>query len=153
MRLRRRKRADVAKGDMTPMIDMTFQLIAFFMVVINFSKADQNKIIHLPASELAKPPDQPLESSITLQVTTPEKGRDGEALVIFGARQTKIDGLQRLLLRQVEVIQSRDSLADATVIIRADGDAKTGTVQKVIQECQKAGFQNFALRARHKKQV
>ena len=38
---------------MTPMIDMTFQLIAFFMVLINFTEADQNQAINLPSSELA----------------------------------------------------------------------------------------------------
>ena len=31
---------DRADGDLTPMIDMTFQLIAFFMVLINFTEAD-----------------------------------------------------------------------------------------------------------------
>ena len=42
---------------MTPMIDMTFQLIAFFMVLINFSEVEQDQRITLPASELAKPPE------------------------------------------------------------------------------------------------
>ena len=42
---------------MTPMIDMTFQLIAFFMVLVNFADADQNARIRLPSSELAKPAD------------------------------------------------------------------------------------------------
>ena len=41
------------EGDMTPMIDMVFQLIAFFMVVVNFSEVDQNELIRLPSSELA----------------------------------------------------------------------------------------------------
>ncbi len=32
----------VAEPDLTPMIDMTFQLIAFFMVLMNFSASEQN---------------------------------------------------------------------------------------------------------------
>ena len=60
MRLKAKGKGGMAKGDMTPMIDMVFQLIAFFMVVVNFSDADQNKLIHLPSSELAKPADEPL---------------------------------------------------------------------------------------------
>jgi len=63
---RGRKGAGFAEGDMTPMIDMTFQLIAFFMVLVNFADADQNERIRLPSSELAKPPDRPFESPITL---------------------------------------------------------------------------------------
>ena len=61
MRLtRQNSHRESAESDMTPMIDMAFQLIAFFMVLINFSEADQNERIHLPSSELAKPPDAPL---------------------------------------------------------------------------------------------
>ena len=37
--------------DMTPMIDMTFQLITFFMVVKNFSEAEQDDRIQLPLAE------------------------------------------------------------------------------------------------------
>ena len=33
----------VMEFDMTPMIDMTFQLIAFFMVLINFDASDQDE--------------------------------------------------------------------------------------------------------------
>ena len=39
--------------DMTPMIDVTFQLIAFFMFVLNFSEVDQDQRVNLPSSELA----------------------------------------------------------------------------------------------------
>ena len=55
----------IAEGDLTPMIDMTFQLIAFFMVLINFSQAEQNDKIELPLSELAKPPEGRLEHPVT----------------------------------------------------------------------------------------
>ena len=43
-----------AEGDMTSMIDMTFQLIAFFMILINFADAEANQDIKLPASQLAE---------------------------------------------------------------------------------------------------
>ena len=56
--------APAAEADLTPMIDMTFQLIAFFMVLINFSQSEQNEKVTLPTSELAKPADVPLEYPI-----------------------------------------------------------------------------------------
>ena len=59
MRIRERKSAPAAEGDLTPMIDMTFQLIAFFMVLINFTEAEADQRVKLPESELAKPPDAP----------------------------------------------------------------------------------------------
>jgi len=127
---------------MTPMIDMTFQLIAFFMVVINFTEMDQNQLIRLPASELAKPPDQPPLSRITLQITD-------DARVIVGPNVSGLAGLEGVLaLEKSLLIGAGKSVAGTTVIIRADRAAKTGVVQEVIQTCQKLGFEKFALRAK-----
>jgi biopolymer transport protein ExbD len=147
MKYGRRGGAGFAKGDMTPMIDMTFQLIAFFMVLINFAEADQNERINLPSSELAKPPEGPIEEPITLHVTD-------EETVIYGPREVPIEGegLFTLLLRERQMLEARGkSASNATVIIRADRNAKTGVVQRVIEACQKReiGFEKFALRAKH----
>ena len=38
MKINRNRAKPVEEGDLTPMIDMTFQLIAFFMVLINKSR-------------------------------------------------------------------------------------------------------------------
>jgi biopolymer transport protein ExbD len=133
-----------AEGDLTPMIDMTFQLIAFFMVLINFTEADQNERIKLPTSELAKPPDAPLEHPIFIQLT-----KNGS--VILGGQEVPLAGLKPYMLREGEFLRLRDrTTADATVIIRADADAATGTVQEVIQICQDSKFETFALRAEEK---
>ena len=144
MRFPVRRGAGVAEGDMTPMIDMTFQLIAFFMVLVNFSEADQNERIRLPSSELAKPPDAPVKTPITLQVT-----RAGT--VIFGGEDVTVDSLQPLLTREKQLLEARgdESARNATIIIRADQETKTGLVQKVIEVCQRTGFEKFALRAKH----
>ena len=58
-----------AEMDMTPMIDVTFQLIAFFMFVLNFSEVDQDQRINLPSSELARPPDVAYDEPLTIQLT------------------------------------------------------------------------------------
>ncbi len=141
MRFMARRGARNAEGDMTPMIDMTFQLIAFFMVVINFSEMDQNEAIRLPSSELAKPPDQPPPSPITLQVT--DKGE-----VILGPYISTVADLHNVLALEKNLLPAGKTVADTTVIIRADQKAKTGVVQEVIQVCQKLGFEKFALRAK-----
>ena len=145
MRLLKSKKATgaICEMDMTPMIDMTFQLIAFFMVLLNFSEADQNERIHLPSSELAKPADAPLESPITLQLTK-------EGTVMLGGIDTPIAGLPPLLLRERQLIDVTPgrSVKTATIIIRADRTAKTGIVQKVIEICQETRFEKFALRAK-----
>lgn len=134
--------------DMTPMIDMTFQLVAFFMMVLNFSEMDVNERIRLPGSELAKPPDAPLVKPITIQLTDNPRGT-----AIFGGEEMAIAALEQPLLREKQVMNmvKQGSYLDATVVIRADRAAKTGKVQEVIKLCQKLGFEKYALRAKNER--
>ncbi len=143
MRYASKRSAPAAECDMTPMIDLTFLLIAFFMVLINFAETDQNERIRLPSSELAKPPDGPLEAAITLQLT-----RLGT--VLFAGDETTVEGLRPTLLveRQVIDVTPGRSASQVTIIIRGDRDAQAGVVQELIQVCQETGFEKFALRAK-----
>lgn len=140
----KRSAAASAKGDMTPMIDMTFQLIAFFMVLLNFSEAEQDQRINLPKSELAKPPDVAYQEPLTIQMTADDT-------VIFAGDELTMSDLQSALMREAQIIRAypNKKVSDVTVIIRADRLAQTGKVQEVIQMCQKAEFDTFALRGLH----
>lgn len=142
----KRKVHDVsAEADMTPMIDMTFQLIAFFMVLINFAEDNQDQRIKLPASELAKPPEGPTESPVTLQLT-----KDG--VVLFNGDEVPVAGMKPFLLREAQVLKrSNKSVSQAHVIIRADGTTPTGKVQELIRVCQENQFEKFSLRAKQEK--
>ncbi|MDX1946311.1 MAG: biopolymer transporter ExbD [Pirellulaceae bacterium] len=129
--------------DMTPMIDMTFQLIAFFMILINFDAADQDDRITLPQSTLAKPPEAPTESPITVQLT-----RDGRAIVA-GQEYANSQAIKPVLNNEKYVLESQNkSAASATIVIRAHKDVKTGMVQELIKICQEVGFEKFTLRAK-----
>lgn len=142
MRLRRYKEMPAVEADMTPMIDMTFQLIAFFMVLINFTEAEQNERITLPLSALATPPDAPPESPLTIQLT-----KDGT--VLFAGEEVPVGGIEPYLLREVQLLESLNrSPTEATVIIRADATVRTGVVQEVIKACQEKRFEKFSLRAK-----
>lgn len=129
--------------DMTPMIDMTFQLITFFMFVMNFSEAEQDDRIQLPLSQLAKPVDGPVEKPITLQLTS--KGS-----VIYAGELIGLQDVAGFLEREKSVmIDAGREPTGATVIVRADGSSKTGDVQEIIKICQEKGFEKFALRAKY----
>ena len=141
MRLKRHK-AEIYEGDLTPMIDMTFQLIAFFMVLINFTDTAQDERIKLPSSELAKPPEAPLETPIILQMTS-----DGH--IVYQGRTWTVDQLKPQLVSERQFLEyQKRKVEDATIIIRADVSTKTGIVQKLIEACQEAKFEKFALRAK-----
>jgi biopolymer transport protein ExbD len=90
---------------------------------------------------LAKPPDAPLEHPIFVQLTK-------SGTVILGGQEVPLAGLKPYMIREGEFLRLRQrSPSDATVIIRADANAATGTVQEVIQICQDSKFETFALRA------
>ena len=129
--------------DMTPMIDMTFQLITFFMFVMNFSEAEQDDRIQLPSSQLAKPVEGALESPITLQLTN-------KGTVIYAGELVAVTDVGTYLEREKTVMLDAGKEPNAaTVIVRADGRSKTGEVQQIIRMCQEKGFERFALRAQY----
>ena len=142
MRIKKGRRG-IEEGDMTPMIDMVFQLIAFFMVLVNFTDAESAEDVVLPWSELAKPPTEPLDNVIFVHMTA-------NAEVILGGERIPLDRVFDFLRREVVMINNNDNvtLDETTIIIRAHHNAKTGNVQKLIAECQRAGFTIFALRAK-----
>jgi biopolymer transport protein ExbD len=131
-----------AEGDMTPMIDVTFQLVIFFMLTLNFSQDEQNEMIRLPTSQLAKPAVAPAEKPITLQLTK-------KATVLIGGDEVQLANVRTPLLREKQAIQKQSgNYRNATIIIRADRDVKTGKVQELIKHCQETGFEKYVLRAK-----
>lgn len=145
MKLTKRRQPEAIEGDMTPMIDMTFQLIAFFMVLINFTEVEQDQRITLPASQLAQPPEVPYEEPLTVQITKDET-------ILFARDEIdSVDALLPALMTEVKIIEAygdAKKLSDVTIIIRADASVRTGIVQDAINVCQEAKFETFALRGK-----
>lgn len=141
MRFNRRKRTEIMEGDLTPMIDMTFQLIAFFMIIMNFSKVDRAEEIMLPTARLAKPPETVPDFQIILNLNEDGSVKSSGQLI------DKIEFLNSLLNRAISAAQ-RDNVAvgKIAVIIRSHEDTPTGLVQKLIAKCQENELENFVLR-------
>lgn len=136
------KKVDLAEGDLTPMIDMVFQLIAFFMVLINFAQTESNDRVKLPSSQLVKPPEVPLEFPIILHVA-----QDGE--IILGGDDYTAETLRVGLQKELAVIKAGGkTVQDANVVIRAHKDTSAGDVQEVIRVAQEQQLENFALRVK-----
>ncbi|MBN1853967.1 MAG: biopolymer transporter ExbD [Pirellulales bacterium] len=143
MRFYESKTAPASKGDLTPMIDMTFQLIAFFMLLVNFTDAEQDQRVRLPESILAVPPDEPYEERLTIQLASKD------VIIFAGSEFSSLDQLSRALLVEKQILEAREKkVSDTTIIIRADRESKTGKVQEIIQACQTLEFLKFALRGK-----
>ena len=99
--------------------------------------------MQLPSSTLAKPPDSAAETPITIQMV-----RDGK-IIMNGQLLSEVSALRPFLKNEQYVMQTKNqSEKDATIIIRAHKDAKTGLVQQIIKLCQEIGFEKFTLRAK-----
>lgn len=133
----------LVEADLTPMIDMVFQLIAFFMVLINFTQTEAHDHVKLPSSELVRPPEQAIDFPIILHV-----GADGQ--IYIGGDTYTAETLAPRFRTELAVLRAQGDLTedDASVIIRAHRDVATGEVQEIIRVAQEQGLENFALRVK-----
>ncbi len=133
--------------DLTPMIDVTFQLIAFFMFIMNFSQIERAEEIKLPTSEIAIPPEEVPTYQIILNLN-----EDGSVLH-DGVRIEKVELMTSMLRRETGQAAQRkvSNPADISVIVRADQNVATGTVQEMIAKCQDAKLEKFSLRVKERK--
>lgn len=115
--------------DVTPMIDIVFQLVLFFMVSTTF--------VNAPAIEVDLPKAsaemmQARDDDLTIWVT-----RDGGVFV--DDEPVDVDALRRRLRRTAE--QSTRTM----VIIKADTDVNHGRVVTVMDLARSYGLSNLAL--------
>jgi biopolymer transport protein ExbD len=145
MKINRKRTKNVEEVDLTPMIDMTFQLIAFFMVLINFSQVERSESIMLPDSTLAKPPEEQPGHRVLLNM------KSNGNVIFAGSLYSKLDELKGALEREIRNAERNNkTLQEIKVIIRADAFVKMGKVQELIGVCQDVELENFSLRVNEK---
>jgi biopolymer transport protein ExbD len=142
-----KKQTKIMEGDLTPMIDMTFQLIAFFMLLINFSEVERAEEITLPVSVLAIPPDSPPDYQIILNLNP------NGSIRFQGQTISQIDRLTPIFTQEINQAarEGVNNPNDISVIIRSHELTPTGVVQKLISKCQSQKLENFALRVKDRK--
>src|SRR4249920_3039456 len=60
--------SDTAEPNLTPMLDMVFQLVTFFMLVINFQSAALDMSLKLPVVGSARPVETQSEDLMVLNI-------------------------------------------------------------------------------------
>ena len=141
-----------AEPNLVPLLDMVFQLITFFMLVINFKAASMDLDLKLPVVGSARP----VESGGKDDLLILNINAQGQ-LRVYGQLITNVDGYIRqeahasLLVAQKEKpnLKFGDDLP-STVVIRADKSTPFSMLNSVITTCQTHGFRNFALKAMNK---
>ncbi len=129
-----------AETDMTPMIDVTFQLVIFFMIAATFTV---QKTLDMPVPEsdpkaAAKMTIEELEQeNVMVKVTA-----DGQVTV--DDRPTPVDGLEQAVR---DAVQKKSS---ADLVLDVDDQARQDVVVKVIDAAGAAQIQNVMFVSRDK---
>ena len=147
--------SNVVELDMTPMIDIVFQLISFFMMISNFEQTQADERVKLPQDQLARPSKTKRDHELVMNfgyVRNADGSRVGAGdPVIFlpnEPRGVPVANIQtNLKFEQQNYNDTGVNPKDVTVIIRADSEGPTGQVQELIKKCQEATFEKFSLRA------
>jgi len=116
---------DDALFDMTPMMDIVFQLIAFFMIVATYVTREKVEVDLPMAVNAAMAENQQNRVLISISV-------DGQ--VWAGSRPVTLDQLAD------EAREWRESNQEARVVIRADRGNRYGLVKQVMKVCRDAGI-------------
>lgn len=140
-----------AEPNLTPLLDLVFQLITFFMLVINFKSAAMDLSLRLPVVGSAIPVDtQGQESLLILNIDS--SGR----LIVYGVKKdikSYIAGEAQASLLEARKsnpnLKSGDELP-TRVVIRADRATPFHLLNQVIKTCQDHGFRKFDLKAMNK---
>lgn len=141
-----------AEMDMTPMMDLTFQLISFFMMVTNFDQNQIDERVRLPTDALAKPPEVRVEHQLVVNIGY-KRAKDGTRLdpqpfVFLSGEELRINEYRPRLQQEARIYLAKQvNLNDVTIVVRADSDVPTGKVQEFIKMSQDSKFEKFTLRA------
>ena len=118
------------KVEMTPMIDVVFQLLIFFVVTLK----QEDILAKLMASRPAPDPNaKPDEQPELIDITVHKHG------FIFKQRPVSLEGLDRQIERYSRLSKN------ATVIIRCTSDSKQRYLVQAMDICSKYKMKNLSI--------
>jgi biopolymer transport protein ExbD len=122
---------------MTPMIDIIFQLIIFFLAVNQFHKAETDESIRLPKASLdhVEPDVAPTAARVVLNV------RPTEGIVAAG-KPVPMNELGEFL--RIQKAQAEPAILE--VWIRSDRGVPFGQIEPILAACADAGIWKLAFK-------
>lgn len=117
--------------DMTPLIDIVFLLLIFFMVMTRFDEEDYKLDVVLPSASEAQPlMAKPREIFINI---------DEQGQFFVRGDQITLEALEEMLE------QAGADNPSGTVVIRADKNGRLEYSVLVMNACNKAGLTNYSI--------
>jgi biopolymer transport protein ExbD len=130
--------------DMTPMVDVAFLLLIFFMCTTQFKPPEKDKITLPESNSEAKAP----ESDIITMAVTPARPPNPPALRILW-RHAGVEQNQVLMAEQVKsdlpgwLKNARSANPSARIIVKMDKDAPYGMMADMMDALQAASAPRF----------
>jgi len=109
---------------MTPMIDMVFLLLVFFMTVSTLAQADK-LVVDLPESSQSDVPED-LSDRGTISL-------DADGLIYLAAKAQTVESMQRLIKQSLAVNP------ELRIQVRADQATAYADIKKVLRACAEVG--------------
>jgi len=123
------KRNELEAGpvvELTPVIDMVFLLLIFFLVATTFAQEEREMQIALPEAESGQPISLALRELII--------NVDDRGTAVVSGRSVSLEELREIVTRAVE------ANPEQKVSVRADRGAPYGTVARVLDVCKASGI-------------
>lgn len=144
LEFRARQQREDAELDMTPMVDVTFLLLIFFMVTAAFAL---QKSFKLPTPD-AKVPSTNFQQDLEDEVVIVRVDEFNTFLIssTFSDEEIEAPNEQELLRRLREAKSGGGRGTIQSLIVEADGEAEHAAVIKAMDAGNEIGFENIRLR-------
>ncbi|MEE8119254.1 MAG: biopolymer transporter ExbD [Gammaproteobacteria bacterium] len=129
MRRKIKRSAEEAEINMTPMLDIVFIMLIFFIVTTSFAR-ESGLSVSRPSNE----PDKVKKESEVILIEISETGQ-----VRVSGRSVDIRAVR------ANVERNRAEKPDASVVVVAHRDADAGLLVQVIDQARQAGAQNVSI--------
>ena len=115
--------------EITPMIDVVFLLMIFFMTTARFAQ-DTRAELDLP-KEKGEQQETSEEAGLIINI-------DATGAIIIGRRTLGLDELERVILEEIDRLRGRKS-EQLKLMIRADQNCSTSKLNQVVATLQRLG--------------
>ncbi|MDX9703625.1 MAG: biopolymer transporter ExbD [Candidatus Auribacterota bacterium] len=131
MRFKRSIQIEKGRLDLTPLVDVIFLLLIFFMLSSTFILQPGIKVDLPPAKQV--PPHK--EENMVVTITR-------ENQVFFNNERTTLEGLKR----RIRMMNKKNP--NSTLIIKADTNTRHGNVVQIMNMARQAGIEKMAIATR-----
>jgi biopolymer transport protein ExbD len=150
MKIKKKRRVNISL-DMTPMVDIAFLLLIFYMSTTQF-KPPEKKEVTLPSSHS--------------QINLPDKGKilvtvtaDDSVFIEYVVKDTTVVAGDTVVVpvymdesvmpaqvgQQVQFVRARKTGLSAMLIVKADKNTKYGTMQKIMDSLKEFNLRTFQI--------